>query len=139
MIECFVIGNAVAEPVTRVTPTGKTVCNFTLAANSGRKGADRSTTYFKCSAWEAKADLCSRYVVKGKLMAIVGTVGSQAYMGKDGKPRSSLTLTIDNLEFLSSNAEAMEYAMGSSTADESISSTETGGFVQVDEDELPFD
>lgn len=138
MIKCIVTGNAVAEPETRVTRTGKTVCNFTLASNSGRKGAEHSTTYFKCSAWEAKADLCSRYVVKGKKMAIVGTVGSQAYMGKDGKPRSALTITIDDLEFLSSNAEAMEYSMGSTTADESISSTETGEFVQVDEDELPF-
>lgn len=138
MIKCIVTGNAVAEPEARVTSTGKTVCNFTLAANSGRKGAERSTTYFKCSAWEAKADLCSRYVTKGKKMAIVGTVGSQAYMGKDGKPRSALTLTIDDLEFLSSNSEAMEYAMGSTTADESISSTEIGGFIQVDEDSLPF-
>ena len=60
-------------------------------------------------------------------------------MGKDGKPRSALTITIDDLEFLSSNAEAMEYSMGSTTADESISSTETGEFVQVDEDEIPFD
>lgn len=139
MIKCFITGNAVAEPETRVTSTGKTVCNFTIAANSGRKGAERSTTYFKCSAWEAKADLCSRYVVKGKQMAIIGTVGSQAYMGKDGKPRSSITLTIDDLEFLSKNTEAMEYAMGSATADESISSTETGEFIQVDADELPFD
>lgn len=124
MNKVYLIGNVCADPQLRSTKDGIQVCSFNLAVN--HKGKDKETEFFKITSWRALADLCGKYLAKGRKVCVVGSVGASAYMGKDGKPKASIEVTADEVEFLSPAAEPQ----AKKDAD--------AGFVNVDDQELPF-
>ena len=117
-----IIGNLTADPQTRTTPNGHNVCSFTVAVN----GRDNQATFFRVSAWNKLADLCQQYLTKGRKVLVTGQVNARAYTTNSGENRASLELMANEVEFLSPREETTARA------------PETGGFVQVDEEELPF-
>lgn len=126
MNKLTIIGSLGKDPELRTTQSGINVCTFSVAVNN-RKG---ETTWFRVSAWRGLAETCSKYLAKGRKVAVVGSVSAQAYMGSDGTAKASLELTADDVEFLSSRNEAE----GTDTA-----GAMTAGFVEVGDDEpMPF-
>ena len=73
-------GNLTRDPETRVTPAGKTVCNFTVAVNyyGHRRQADgnyenvKSTAYYRVTTWGQDAERCGKYLVKGRRVCVHG-------------------------------------------------------------------
>lgn len=124
MNKLTIIGSLGKDPELRTTQSGINVCTFSVAVNN-RKG---ETTWFRVSAWRGLAETCSKYLAKGRKVAVVGSVSAQAYMGSDGTAKASLELTADDVEFLSSRNEQSE-----TTTDV------PAGFVEVGDDEpMPF-
>ena len=124
MNKLTIIGSLGKDPELRTTQSGINVCTFSVAVNN-RKG---ETTWFRVSAWRGLADTCSKYLAKGRKVAVVGSVSAQAYMGSDGTAKASLEVTADDVEFLSSRNEQSE-----TTTDV------PAGFVEVGDDEpMPF-
>lgn len=117
-----IIGNLTSDPQTRTTPNGNSVCSFTVAVN----GRDNQATFFQVSAWNKLAELCQQYLAKGRKVLVTGPVSARAYQTNGGENRASLELMANEVEFLSPRKETMARA------------PENGGFVQVDEEELPF-
>lgn len=72
------------------------LADFTVAVNS-RKG---EATFFKCTAWEKRADPILNYLHKGDKVAVIGPVSCRAYTANN-EPRASLEVTVDECEFLS--------------------------------------
>ena len=132
MNKAFIVGNVCADPAMFQTKNGKTVCNFNVAVTNRRLSGE-STVYFKCAAWNATADLCNKFLSKGKKVAISGSVSSEAYMARDGKPRSNVKIDVEDIEFLSPRADSMDYS-----APTEEDTGEVGGYIQVDSDQLPF-
>jgi single-strand DNA-binding protein len=125
-----IIGNLVRDPELRTVGSGINVCTFTVAVNRRKKAEGQpEADFFRVSAWRGLAETCSKYLAKGRKVAVVGSVSAQAYMGSDGTAKASLELTADDVEFLSSRNESE----GTSPA-----GTMTG-FVEVGDDEpMPF-
>lgn len=94
-----IIGNLTADPVKRATQTGKVLADFTVAVN-GRN----DTTFFRCTAWERKADPILTYLHKGDKVAVVGPVSGRAYTANN-EPRASLEVLVDECEFLSTRSD----------------------------------
>lgn len=137
MNKLTIIGNLTRAPETRVTQTGKNVCNFTVAVNrrkspSGQQEAD----YFRVSAWDKLAEHCQKYLDKGKKVAVVGAVKVNTYNANDGSARAQMEVTADEVEFLSPAGEAAKPAYQPAVPDESDASLE--GYEQVEDDDLPF-
>ena len=127
MNKITIIGSTGSDPVSRVVGDGIQVCSFSVAVNSKKK--DESPVWFRVTAWRQLADLCQRYVTKGKKIAVVGSVSLNTYTGNDGKQRASLEVNADEVEFLSPRDERKQ-----ETPDE------RAGFVEVTDpsEQLPF-
>lgn len=131
MNKLTIIGNLTRAPETRVTQTGKNVCNFTVAVNcrkspSGQQEAD----YFRVSAWDKLAEHCQKYLDKGKKVAVVGAVKVNTYNANDGSARAQMEVTADEVEFLSPAGEAAKPAYQPAVP---------AGFEEVTDDDLPWD
>lgn len=127
MNKIVIIGNLTGTPELRVTQSGLSVCQFTVAVNGKRK--DDGATFFRVTAWRALGETCHKYLDKGRKVMVCGAVSASAYTGRDGKPRASIEVTADDVEFLSS-------ASGDS---QQQSVPDTNGFTPIDAgNDLPF-
>ena len=97
MNNAFLTGNLASDPEPRTTPTGKTLCTFSLAVNEGF-GQYKKTDFFKVTAWGALGETCVKYLSKGKRVAVCGAVGMETYEGKDGKLHATLTITAQKID-----------------------------------------
>lgn len=139
MNKIFLIGNLTRDPELRSLPSGTAVCNFTVAVNrrGGRQQAEAGqpeADFFRVTTWNKTAENCNRYLAKGRKVGVSGTLTLQTYIGNDGQQRSSLEVNADEVEFLSPRGEAGSESQTSSPAGQNANS----GFIQVDDDDLPF-
>ena len=103
MNKITLIGNLTKDPETRTTPSGVTVCTFTMAVNRrfANGDGDRITDFFRINAWRQLGEVCSRYLSKGKKVAVLGELQARTYEAKDGTTKLSLDVSADEVEFLS--------------------------------------
>lgn len=109
MNKLTIIGNLTADPELRTTPSGVSVCTFTVAVNRRSGKEDRQTDFFRVTAWRQLGENCSRFLTKGRKVAVVGEVTARAFEGKDGSLRASLEVTADDVEFLTPRTEGQGY------------------------------
>lgn len=100
-------GNLTHDPETRQTPSGDTVCSFTIAVNRKfpDKNGDKITDYFRVNAWRKLGETCQKWLTKGKKVAVRGELQPRLYDAKDGSTKMSLDLSADDIEFLSPRGE----------------------------------
>ena len=132
-----IIGNVTRTPETAATPTGKRVCNFTVAVNRRGGGAD-GVDYFRVTAWENLGDNCARYLDKGRKVAVRGPVTARAYVANDGSPRATLEVTAQDVEFLSSSASQGDTYEQQERQAIQQETAQNQGFTAVNDDDVPF-
>lgn len=135
MNKVYLIGNLTRDPEMRSTQAGINVCNFSIAVNR-RKRADgqQETDFFNIVAWRQLAELCSRYLAKGRKVAVSGSIQTRTYEAKDGSKRTAFDIVAEEVEFLTQKGSATEAAPSGSMDDHAAQA----GFVQVEDDDLPF-
>lgn len=103
MNKIYLIGNLTKDPETRSTPSGITVCTFTIAVNRrfAEKDGEKVTDFFRINAWRGLGDTCARWLSKGKKVAVLGELQARLYTDKDGNAHMSLDVSADEVEFLS--------------------------------------
>ena len=132
MNKIIIIGNLTGTPELRVTQSGVSVCQFTVAVNGRRK--EDGATFFRVTAWRALGETCHKYLDKGRKVMVCGAVSASAYTGRDGKPRASLEVTAEDVEFLSSRGHDAQ----SEQAETAQQHDTEGGFTAVETEDLPF-
>lgn len=139
MNQTYIIGNLTADPITRTTQAGKTVCNFTVAVNRRHtaNAGQPETDFFRVSAWNELGVNCQRYLAKGRKVCVVGPVSASAYTTQNGEVRANLDVKADNVEFLSPANQAPQAATAIPPHSTPTAPKAQNGFVQVD-DEIPF-
>ena len=103
-----IIGRMVRNPEQRATQNGTQVCTFTVAVNRKKKteGAEPEADFFKVTAWRGLAEIFGRYLQKGYRVAVIGPVGLEEWQGRDGQNRAQMAITAEDVEILTSKAEA---------------------------------
>ena len=132
MNKLTIIGNLVRDPELRTTTSGVNVCSFTVAVNRRKKdNKEPEADFFKVTAWRQLADICSKYLAKGRKVCVVGPVGVSTYQNRNGETVAQMEVTADDVEFLSGNQEH--------TKPEPVKDAQTGyEQVPMDDGELPF-
>ncbi|MBR3015479.1 MAG: single-stranded DNA-binding protein [Clostridia bacterium] len=153
MNKVILIGNLTRDPELRTTPSGDSVCSFTVAVNrrrgSNAEAGQPEADFFRVSVWRQQGENCAKYLAKGRKVYVSGPVTCRTYVGNDGQTRASLEVTANEVEFLSSRndqADVGGYAAPAAPAPAARPAApanyggapQGGGFVQVDEEELPF-
>ena len=145
----ILVGNIVADPELKTTPTGTSVTRFTIAVNRRftRAGEQPQTDFFNIVAWRQLAELCGRYLAKGRKVAVFGSIQTRTYEAQDGSKRSAFDIVADEVEFLTAanapSASSSDYHAAVSPAPMQRQQAPAyapadSGFTQVDDDELPF-
>ena len=106
-----------------------------------KNNGEQQTDFLNIVAWRQLAELCEKYLSKGKKVAVIGSIQVRNYEDKNGVKRTAWDILADEVEFLSpadkGARKEMEYraeerqaimAEGDATAD----------FTQDDGSELPF-
>ena len=129
-----IVGNLARDPELRTTRDGIAVCSFTVAVNRRRReGQQQEADFFRVTAWRQLGENCSKYLNKGKKVAVSGSVSVSTYQAQDGTTRASLDVSADDVEFLTPKSEQTPPTANAVTANPTPS-----GFVEVTDDELPF-
>ena len=101
------IGRLGKDPETRFTPTGKKVCNFSVAVGSRWKGAEgemkEATEWFNIEAWGRIGEICQEYLAKGRLVYLEGRLHTDQYE-KDGEKRYSTKVVALQMQILERKA-----------------------------------
>ena len=139
MNKITLIGNLTRDPETRSTPNGVTVCTFTIAVNRrfASQGGERQTDFFRINAWRQLGETCSRYLSKGRKVAVIGELQARTYEANDGTTRMSLDVSADEGEFLSPRGQddGSAPAQGQRPA---ADPQDLAGFTDIQTDDIPF-
>ena len=142
MNKAILIGNLTRDPETMTTSSGITKCNFTVAVQrrfANQQGV-READFLQIVCWRQTAELCARYLSKGRKVAVEGSIQTRSYDAQDGTKRYVTEIVAENVEFLSSRDEGSrgDYAPAAPAPAPRQAAPVSGGFTEVDDDELPF-
>lgn len=141
MNKVFIVGNLTRDPELRSTRDGISVCSFTVAVNRRVRNAEAGqpeADFFRVTAWRQLGEICAKYLAKGRKVSVTGTVSASAYTAQDGSARASLEVTADDVEFLTPRGEVGDVPAAPRAQAPAPAAPQSNGFVQVDDDELPF-
>ena len=134
MNKLTIIGNLTRDPELRTTSAGVSVCSFTVAVNRKKtqNNQEPGADYFKVTAWRQLAEICGKFMEKGKKVCVVGRVSLDTWE-KDGKHGANMEVLADEVELLSPRASDAP-----TPAEPSAPVDSESGMAVVDTDELPF-
>ena len=136
MNKIILIGNLTKDPELRTTQAGDAVCSFTIAVNrrksNNAQAGQPEADFFRVNVWRQQGENCARYLSKGKKVYVSGPVQCRTYTGQDGQTRASMEVTANEVEFLSPAGNTQQNAPQAPKTDAQ------SGFVQVDDEEIPF-
>jgi single-strand DNA-binding protein len=107
----ILVGNLGRDPEVRATPSGQSVCNFSLATTerfTDRAGQQRDQTeWHNVVVWGKQADLCGQYLKKGRQVYVEGRLTTRQYEAKDGTgKRYRSEVVAQRVQFLGGRAAA---------------------------------
>ena len=104
-------GNLTKDPDLRATPSGTPVCSLRLACNGRRKNNETNQwedqpNYFDITVWGAQGENCSKYLTKGRGVAIDGRLQWREWTDQSGNKRQSVDIIAENVQFLGGRDDA---------------------------------
>ena len=94
----ILVGNLGRDPELRHTPQGQAVANFTLATSENWTGRDgqkqERTEWHRVVVWGKLAELCGKYLAKGRKAYIEGKLQTREWE-KDGIKRYTTEIIVD--------------------------------------------
>lgn len=101
------IGNLGQDPEMKSLESGKKVAHFTLATNDSYKNADgqkvEETTWHNIVAWNGLAEVASKFLKKGKEVAVDGRIVYRTFEDKKGVTKYITEIVLNDLLLLQSS------------------------------------
>ena len=106
MNKVFLIGRLSRDPELRHTTSGMAVCQINVAI-SRRTGAGKEpeTDFINVVVWDKQAENVSRYLAKGRQVAVEGRIQTRNYDNNEGKKVYVTEVVATNVEFLGSASD----------------------------------
>ena len=98
-----VVGNLVADPELRFTPSGQPVATFRVASTP--RVMDRQTNEWKdgdslfltCNVWRQAAENVAESLQRGTRVIVTGRLKSRSYETKEGEKRTVIEMEVDEV------------------------------------------
>lgn len=100
MNRVILIGNLTRDPESGKTASDISYCKFSIAV-SRRFSTTNEVDFLNIVCWRQLAENCSKYLVKGKKVAVSGSVQMRNYETPNGEKRFAVDIVADEVEFLS--------------------------------------
>jgi single-strand DNA-binding protein len=122
MSKATLIGNLGGDPEMRYTAAGRAFTSFSVACGRTYTTAEgerkEETEWFRVTAWNKLAEICSQYLSKGSRVYIEGRLSSRTWEGADGQKRFSLEVTANEMQILDSRGRGDSSGADSHMVDE---------------------
>ena len=97
-------GRITEDPEVGYTGLTKTAyCRFSIAVRNNYRDKDGNygTQFFDCNTYAAQAEYIGKWVHKGDMLLVKGSLAVQNYQDKDGKVRKDTYIKVEDIENLS--------------------------------------
>ena len=105
----ILIGRLTHDPELRALPSGTTVCSLRVACNTSRKtddgGYQDRPNYFNVSVFGGRGESVSRYMRKGRRIAIDGHLEWREWETAEGSRRQAVEVVAESVQFLDGPGE----------------------------------
>jgi single-strand DNA-binding protein len=100
-------GRLTADVELKTTPSGVSVCSFSLAINRKyvKQGEQPQTDFINIVAWRTTAEFISKYFKKGSCICISGSIQTRNYTDNNGNKRTAFEVVADEAYFVDSKNE----------------------------------
>lgn len=98
-----VVGNLVADPELRFTPSGAAVANFRIASTPRRYDAqssqwvDGEALFLSCNVWREAAENVAESLTKGMRVMVQGRLRQRSYETREGVKRTDFEIEVDEV------------------------------------------
>lgn len=100
----IIIGNVTRDPEIKQTMSGQPIATFGIATNRDwmTRNSERHTSseFHEVVAWSKLADICSKYIRKGKLVYIEGYLKTRSWDTPDGIKKFRTEIVINDMIML---------------------------------------
>jgi single-strand DNA-binding protein len=147
----IITGNLTRDPELSALPSGTAVCSLRVACNGRRKNNDTNQwedqpNYFDVTVWGAQGESCSRFLSKGRPVAVDGRLRWREWTTTEGQKRQAVDIIAESVQFLGGRDDAGNGNGFSSSAraTESDVPIDTGDFQNAPvaagaaDDDIPF-
>lgn len=133
----ILIGNLTRDPELRQTSNGQTIATFGLATNrewvtSGEEKKS-SAEFHECVAWARLAEICSKYLKKGKFVYVEGYLKTRSWDTEEGIRKFKTEIVVEDMIMLDKRSNDDEYA---GTTDDGITEAKTEETQTTEEPEV---
>ena len=127
-------GRLTADVELKQTPSGVSVCSFTLAINRkySKEGGQQQTDFIQCQAWRNTAEFIARYFKKGSALCISGSIQTRSWTDSNNQKRYATEVVAEEAMFVDGKNDS-QGAEAPSFNYEAPNYTE-----QSPDDDLPF-
>ena len=147
------VGNLTRDPELRYSAAGTAVCNFSVACNESYKDRDgnrqEKVEYINIVAWRQLAEICGKYLTKGKQVYLEGKIQTRSYDDRDGNKRYITEIVVDEMQMLGRVGDAQGQGSANTpprqkSASRSQHGSGTGkqqqddGYPFSDDEQIPF-
>ena len=135
MNSVILIGRLTQDPQASTLDSGHSYCCFSIAVNRRySRNGENQADFINIITWDALAQNCVKYLVKGSQVAVQGSIQTGSYE-RDGVRRQTFDIRADQVEFLSraTGAPANGAGDGKPAKDQAIDT-----LTEVDDDDMPF-
>ena len=112
----ILVGNLGKDPELRYTANGTAVVNFPLATSENFKDREgnkqEKTEWHNIVAWRQLAEICGKYLHKGKQIYIEGKLQTRKWQDKNGVDRYSTEIVADSMQMLGRAGDDNNFAQG---------------------------
>lgn len=98
-----VVGNLVADPTLRFTPSGAPVVNFRIAHTPRQKNPQSGewengeSEFIDCTAWRSRAENIAESLSKGDSVIVIGNAKNRSYTTKEGEKRTVSEIVVEEV------------------------------------------
>lgn len=102
-VNITVVGNIVADPELRFTPSGAAVANFRIASTPRRydsqsnQWVDGEAMFLQCNVWRQAAENVAETLTKGMRVIVTGRLRQRSYETREGEKRSVMEIEVDEV------------------------------------------
>ena len=101
-------GRLTADPELKETPSGISVCQFSIAINRKKQKdqTEQQADFINCTAWRSTAEFISKYFRKGSSICVVGSLQTRSWTDQQNNKRYATEVLIDEVMFVDSKNES---------------------------------
>jgi single-strand DNA-binding protein len=134
MIYANILGRLGADPKEITSSKGSNFMTFDMATDSYESG-NTVTQWVRVAVFNETLLKQTKVLKKGSQILVQGKLKTEAFVAKDGSPRSSIDLTADNITFVTSGIKQAENKQ-SENAENDAENLSCGDFPKTNADNV---